>query len=151
MWFRGSKLIPKNICQFSTKNTSDLLLIPAIVFSLLSFGLSVKCMPTDLVALLLIEIVCMLCRLNSVLFNNGLFYQLDAQILYFNTLITSLYMFQALLCSSSGGHIVWFQHLVLPDLLNLCTEQSPKESDETRCCNYKIWPPEDEHSSAWNM
>jgi len=34
------------------------------------------------------------------------FYQLDAQILYFNTLITSLYVFQGLLCSSSGGRIV---------------------------------------------
>jgi len=33
------------------------------------------------------------------------FYQLGAQILYLNTLITSLYMFQALLCSSSGGRI----------------------------------------------
>jgi hypothetical protein len=34
---------------------------------------------------------------------DSLFYQLDAQILYFNTFITFLYMFQALLCSSSGG------------------------------------------------
>ena len=31
------------------------------------------------------------------------FYQLDAQILYFNTFITFLYMVRALLCSSSGG------------------------------------------------
>ena len=31
------------------------------------------------------------------------FYQLDAQILYFNTFIIFLYMFRALLCSSSGG------------------------------------------------
>jgi len=30
------------------------------------------------------------------------FYQLDAQILYINTFITFLYMFRALLCSSSG-------------------------------------------------
>ena len=37
--------------------------------------------------------------------NNNLIYQLDAKILYFNTLITSLYMFRALLCSSSGGKI----------------------------------------------
>ena len=34
------------------------------------------------------------------------FYQIDAQILYFNTFSTSLYMFRALLCSSSGGQIV---------------------------------------------
>jgi len=33
------------------------------------------------------------------------FYQLDAQILYFTTFITFLYMFQALLCSSSGGQL----------------------------------------------
>jgi len=33
------------------------------------------------------------------------FYQLDAQILYFNTFITLLYMFRALLCSSSGGQL----------------------------------------------
>jgi hypothetical protein len=33
------------------------------------------------------------------------FYQLDAQILYFNTFITLLYMFRALLCSSSGGKL----------------------------------------------
>ena len=33
------------------------------------------------------------------------FYQLDAQILYFNTYIILLYMFRALLCSSSGGQL----------------------------------------------
>jgi len=33
------------------------------------------------------------------------FYQLDTQILYFNTLIILLYMFRTLLCSSSGGQI----------------------------------------------
>jgi len=31
------------------------------------------------------------------------FSQFDAQILYFNTFITFLYMFRALLCPSSGG------------------------------------------------
>jgi len=40
------------------------------------------------------------------------FYQLDAQILYFNTFITILYMFRALLCSSSGGQVVLVQPLV---------------------------------------
>jgi len=50
--------------------------------------------------------------------------QLDAQI--FNTFITILYMymFRAISCSSSGGHIVLIQHLVL----------SLTESDNTRCC-----------------
>jgi len=33
------------------------------------------------------------------------FYQLDAQILYFNTFITFLYMFRALLYSSSEGQL----------------------------------------------
>jgi len=40
------------------------------------------------------------------------YYQLDAQILYFNTFIILLYMFRALLWSSSGGKIVLVQHLV---------------------------------------
>jgi len=33
------------------------------------------------------------------------FYQLDAQILYFNAFITFIYMFRALLCSSSGKQL----------------------------------------------
>ena len=33
------------------------------------------------------------------------FYQLDAQILYFNTFTIFLYMFRTLLCSSSGGQL----------------------------------------------
>ena len=84
--------------------------------------------------------------------HNSLFYQLDAQILYFsNIFITFLYMFRAPLCSSSRGQIVLVQHLVSAlslgecsvhrlskDFLNLCTEQSPKESDDTRCCTNTI-------------
>jgi len=38
-------------------------------------------------------------------FHDSLLYQLDAQILYFNTFITLLYMFRTLLCSSSGLQI----------------------------------------------
>jgi len=38
-------------------------------------------------------------------FNDSLIYQLAAQILYFNTFIVLLYMFRALLCSSSGGQL----------------------------------------------
>ena len=34
-----------------------------------------------------------------------IFYQPDAQILYFNAFITFLYMFRELLCSSSGGQL----------------------------------------------
>ena len=40
------------------------------------------------------------------------FYQLDAQILYFNKFIIFLDMFRALLCLSSEGQIVLVQHLV---------------------------------------
>jgi len=76
-----------------------------------------------------------------------LFYQLDAKIVYFYILITFLYMFRALLFSSSGGEIVLVHHLVsslsLDDCsvhrlreesCNLSTEQSPTECDDTRCC-----------------
>jgi hypothetical protein len=91
--------------------------------------------------------------------------QLDVQI--FNTFITILYMymFRAISCSSSGGQIVLTQHLVsslsVSDrsahrlrknfFLNLCTERSFTESDDTRCCVNTIWPPEDEQDIARNM
>jgi len=78
-------------------------------------------------------------------------YQLDAKILYFNTCIIFLYMFRLILCSSSEGQIVLVQHLVSSHSVgdcsvhrlrestrNLCTEQSPKESDDTRCCTNTI-------------
>ena len=91
------------------------------------------------------------------------FQQLDTQILYFNTFIIFFYKFRALLCSSSGGQIVLVQHLVsspslgdcsvrrLQSSSKLCTEQSPKDSDDTRCCTNTICPPEDEHSRARNL
>ena len=63
---------------------------------------------------------------------------------FFITFIILLYMFRAPLCSSSGGYIVSVQHLV-PGIVTLfrwlfgaqvkrglCTEQSPKKSDDTR-------------------
>ena len=52
----------------------------------------------------------------SSFYNDRFFYQLDAQILYFNTFITFLYMVRALMCSSSGGQIVLVQHLVCHSL-----------------------------------
>ena len=69
------------------------------------------------------------------------FYQPHAQILYFNTFITFLYMFRALLCSSSGGQVVSVQHLVSSLSLGDCSVHRLRED----CC------PEDEHSSARNM
>jgi len=69
--------------------------------------------------------------------------QLDAQI--FTTFVTILYMFmfRAVSCSSSGGHIVLIQHLVLPFslsdrpvhrfFLSLYTGRSLTESDDTGC------------------
>ena len=92
---------------------------------------------------------------------------------FFITFITFLYMFRATLCSSSGGFIVYIQHLflcmslflgdrsvhrLLEDWLSqssnsLCTERSPKKSDiqRTRCCMYTLNPPDDEHKVARNM
>jgi len=75
-------------------------------------------------------------------------------------------MFRAVLCSSSGGQSVLLQHLVsslsvngrtapgwkrTQSALNRRTVRPFTESDDTRCCNYTIWPPEDEHSTARNM
>jgi hypothetical protein len=52
--------------------------------------------------------------------------------------VTLLYMFRALLYSSSGGEIVCTQHLV----------SSLLESGDTRCCVHTIWPPEEEYNSS---
>ena len=83
--------------------------------------------------------------------------------------INFLYMFRAILCSSSGGFFAYIQHLVLCMSLFLgdrsmnrqleessnclCTERSPKKSDiqRTRCCMYAKNPPDDEHNVARNM
>jgi len=42
-------------------------------------------------------------------------------------------------------------HSLREDCRNLWPEQSPKDSDDTRCCTNTIFPPEDEHNSARNM
>ena len=66
------------------------------------------------------------------------------------------------LCPSSGGQIVFSQHLVSSLSVNDCTlhrlralnrstVQPFTESDDTRCCVYKIGPPEDGHVNARNM
>jgi len=57
----------------------------------------------------------------------GFFYQLDVQILYFNTFIELLYMFRAVLCSSSGGQIVLVQHLVPSFCLGDCSDHGTRE------------------------
>jgi len=79
--------------------------------------------------------------------------------------IIILDMFRAVLCSSSGGQIVLLQHLLLSlsvngrtvrrlrteSALNRRTVRPFTESDDTRCCNNTISPPEDGHSTARNM
>jgi hypothetical protein len=90
--------------------------------------------------------------------------QNDAQI--FNTFITVLYMhmFRAISCSSSGYQILLIQHLVSSfsvsdrsvhslwkNFLDLCTEWSLTDSDDTRCCINTIWRPEDKQDIPRNM
>jgi hypothetical protein len=68
-------------------------------------------------------------------------------------------MFRALLCSSSGGSIVYVQRLVQAlsvsgRTLHWLREFNVRpltESDGTRCCTHTIEPPEDEHNNARNM
>ena len=74
-------------------------------------------------------------------------------------------MFRVVPCSSSGRQIVLLQHLVLSltingrtvcrlraeSTLNRHTVQPFTESDDTRGCNNKICPPEDERGNALNM
>ena len=70
--------------------------------------------------------------------------------------IIILDMFRALTCPSSGGQIVLSQHLVSSSSVNDCTVcrytvQPFTESDDTRCCDNTICPPEDGHVNARNM
>ena len=77
-------------------------------------------------------------------------------------------MFRALPCTSSRGKIVLSQHLVSPLSVNGCTVCRMRadclqsalirytvlyctESDDTRCCDNKICPPEDGHGNDRNM
>jgi len=64
-------------------------------------------------------------------------------------------MFRALTCPSSGGQIVLSQHLVSQtaeqSALIWHTVQPFTESDDTRCCDNTICPPEDGHVNARNM
>ena len=55
-------------------------------------------------------------------------------------------MFRAVLCPSSGGHIVLLQHLV-----SSFSVQPFTECDDTRCCDNIIRAPEDGHGNARNM
>jgi hypothetical protein len=55
-------------------------------------------------------------------------------------------MFRGLTCPSSGGQIVLSQHLV-----SSLSVQPFTESDDTRCCDKTICPPEDGHVDARNM
>jgi len=60
--------------------------------------------------------------------------------------ITILDIFRASTCPSSGGQIVLSQHLV-----SSLSVQYSTESDDTRCCDNTICPPEDGHIDARNM
>jgi len=83
--------------------------------------------------------------------------QLNAQILVFlNKLFIFLYMFRALLCSSSVGqialHSIWYRHA-----LYVAVRCAGEHQMATyRVWRYQmlyntIWPPDDEHNSARNM
>ena len=74
-------------------------------------------------------------------------------------------MFRTLTCPSSGGKIVFTQHLIsslsvnvctvhwltADSALNQCTVQTFTESEDTRCYVNTIFPPEDGHVNARNM
>jgi len=59
--------------------------------------------------------------------------------LFYNKFIIFLYVFRALLCSSSGGQNCIIQHLIITPVggrlaRNLRTGLPPAEYDDTRCC-----------------
>ena len=82
------------------------------------------------------------------------------KILFYNKFIICLYMFRALLCSSSGGQNCIIQHLVSSHLKVAVPYTGWEKTthgtvsyrcDDTRCCIIQCWPPADEHNSARNM
>ena len=52
---------------------------------------------------------------------------------------------------ASVEQIVLSQHMVSSLSVNGCTVQPFTESDDNRCCDNKICPPEDGHVDARNM
>ena len=71
-------------------------------------------------------------------------------------------MLPALTCLSSGGKIVFTQHLVSSLSVNVCTVhwlralkqctvQTFTEGEDNRWCVNTIFPPEDGHVNAGNM
>ena len=92
---------------------------------------------------------------------NGLFTNLMHK--FFNTFIIYLYMFRGLICSSSGGHVVYCNIWYLVSSLSLgvcsvhrltCAPNSHLKRvtiPDTICCTNTICPPEDEHNSPRNM
>ena len=73
---------------------------------------------------------------------------------FHNKFIIYLYMFRALLCSSSGGQNCVIQHLVSSHPVGGRTVhrcRPPTECDDTRCCIIQFRPPDDEHKSGRNM
>ena len=82
------------------------------------------------------------------------------KILFYNKFIIRLYMFRALLCSSSWGQNSIIQHLVSSHLQVAvrCTVLSQPvhrtatyRCDDTRCCIIQFWPPDGEHNCARDM
>jgi len=66
-------------------------------------------------------------------------------------------MFRVSTCLSSGGQIVVSQHLAVQyqtaeqSAFIRHTVQPFTESDDTRCCDNKVCPPEDGHVDARNI
>jgi len=86
------------------------------------------------------------------------FKRLIHKFLFYNKFIIFLYMFRALLCSSSGGQIVlysiWYRHTcrwpsgaqVERGLSQSVHQTATYRCDDTRCCIIQFWPPDDEHT-----
>ena len=53
--------------------------------------------------------------------------------------------------SVSSRTVRWLRADSVESALNWCTVRLLTESDDTRCCNNTIRPPEDEHSIDLNM
>jgi len=74
------------------------------------------------------------------------------EFLFYKKVIIFLYMFRALLCSSSGGQKCIIQHLVSSHCVGgRAVHRLGEECEDTICCIIQFLHPDDEHNSARNM
>jgi hypothetical protein len=104
------------------------------------------------------KLYCFLCSVDRASRYNSCKWPTWCKIIFSYMFIPNLYMFQALMCSSSWELIVSIQYLVYvtvcrwpSDMHNCIPDDHLHRVTYTKCHIDTINSPDDEHMSAWNM